>query len=237
MHGYLTPNTLPTDFICRSLLIPNNQEFIANVTGALQMLLNSENWVQYGTLTPQQSADALVSMFDGFCFGIGSCRMIGEIIGFANSVSPDAKWIPCDGASLLRADYPDLFAVIGTAYGAVDVAHFNVPDAQGRVGVGSGSGSGLTPRAEGDVFGEETHTLTVAELAVHTHTDAGHAHAINQFIPTAAGLEATFASLDTGIAISSTGVGTANLSSTGSDTPHNNVQPSFVVSYFIVALP
>lgn len=39
-----------------------------------------------------------------------------------------AGWLACDGASLLRASYPALFAVIGVTYGSVDGTHFNVPD-------------------------------------------------------------------------------------------------------------
>jgi len=37
-----------------------------------------------------------------------------------------------NGASVLRADFPDLFAVIGTTFGAVDEAHFNLPDTHHR---------------------------------------------------------------------------------------------------------
>lgn len=236
MPGYLTPNSIPTDTICRVLLIPNNQEFIANVTGAIQVLLNPDNWTLYG-ITPEQSADALVSMFDGFCFGLGTCKMIGEIVAYASPVSPDAKWLACDGSSLLRTAYPDLFAAIGVAYGSVDALHFNIPDSQGRVGVGSGSGSGLTPRAEGDIFGEESHVLTVAELASHNHTDTGHAHGESTAVPTAIGVGVGVPAPSALPSVGVTGSGNASISSNGSDNAHNNIQPSFVISHFIVALP
>lgn len=45
-------------------------------------------------------------------------------------------YLLCDGASYLRADYPDLFAIIGTTFGAVDGTHFNVPNLKGRMVVG-----------------------------------------------------------------------------------------------------
>lgn len=237
MPGYLTPNSIPTDTICRVLTIPNNQEFIANVTGAIQVLLNPDNWTLYGALTPEQSADALVSMFDGFCFGLGTCKMIGEIVVYASPVSPDTKWLACDGSSLLRTAYPDLFAIVGVAYGSVDALHFNIPDSRGRVGVGSGSGPGLTARTDGDVFGEETHLLVTGELASHTHTDAGHAHSESTAIPTAITIGAGVPAPSALPAIGVTGSGNASLSSTGSDTAHNNMQPSFVATWFIVALP
>jgi len=103
--------------------------------------------------------------------------MIGEIITYAGSTNPNpSQWLLCDGASLLRATYTDLFNVIGTTYGSVDGTHFSLPDMRGRTPVGAGSGSGLTPRAIGDSFGAETVTLTTAEIPAHTHSDAGHSH-------------------------------------------------------------
>jgi microcystin-dependent protein len=38
----------------------------------------------------------------------------------------------CDGSSLQRADYPYLFASIGTIYGSVDAQSFNLPDLTDR---------------------------------------------------------------------------------------------------------
>jgi|CXWL01.1.fsa_nt_gi hypothetical protein len=40
---------------------------------------------------------------------------------------PSSGWLACDGASYLRASYPNLFAAIGTTFGAADGTHFNVP--------------------------------------------------------------------------------------------------------------
>lgn len=45
----------------------------------------------------------------------------------------------CDGTSYLRADYPALFAVIGTAFGSVDGNSFNVPDTRGIFLRGAGT--------------------------------------------------------------------------------------------------
>lgn len=223
MLGYLTPNSLPADTICRVLFIPNNQEFIANVTGAIEELTFPDNWTPFGALTPDQSASALVPMFDKFCFNQGVCRVIGEIIEFAGISSPDPKWLDCDGSSLLRSDYPDLFTIIGTTYGSVDSTHFSLPDFRGRTRVGAGTGAGLSPRVVGDNFGQETHQLTTSELASHSHSG------IPTFIPTAAGLEITLASLQDPIISINTG-------NTGGDAAHNNIQPSLVTLVLIVAL-
>ena len=51
---------------------------------------------------------------------------IGALIPFIGTTVPKGYLI-CNGASLLRSDYPDLFNVIGTRFGAVDSAHFKIP--------------------------------------------------------------------------------------------------------------
>jgi hypothetical protein len=51
----------------------------------------------------------------------------GSMVEWPSEVVPTG-WLECDGSSLLRADYPALFAVIGTIYGAADSTHFSLPD-------------------------------------------------------------------------------------------------------------
>lgn len=71
--SYLTPDTLPDGVVCRVLFIPDDPEFIANVTGALQVLTSADSFIQYGSLTEQETADAYAVMFDKFCFAEGTC--------------------------------------------------------------------------------------------------------------------------------------------------------------------
>jgi microcystin-dependent protein len=79
-------------------------------------------------------------------------------------------WLICDGRSMKREDYHELFQVIGTTYGSVSALTFNLPDCRGRVLGASGQGTNLTSRAMGASIGEETHTMLVSELVSHTHT-------------------------------------------------------------------
>lgn len=211
---YLTPNTLPADTICRVLFIPNSLDWLAQVTGALQELTFAYNWEQFGSVTVDQAVQAMTTMFDMFCFDQGVCRVVGEIVLFAGSSSPDSRWLLCDGASLVRADYADLFNVIGTTFGAVDGTHFNVPDLRDRVPMGVG-GSAL-----GTALGAATHTLTTGEMPIHTHTEVtAVAVLVDQTTPLGAG------------AIPGVGVTGA----AGGGGAHNNIQPSLVLNYFIVA--
>ncbi len=59
------------------------------------------------------------------------------------SVSADipANYLLCDGRSLLRADYPELFNVIGLTWGTPESpTTFFIPDFRGRGAIGAGTG-------------------------------------------------------------------------------------------------
>jgi microcystin-dependent protein len=236
-NRWLTPDAPGADFICRPLFIPNGEDWLAIVTGALNELIYAYNFEDFGTENAADTAAAFNVMFDHFCFDDeAGCRMIGEVVTFASSSSPSAKWLQCDGASVLRSDYPDLFAVIGSSFGSVDSTHFNVPDLRGRVSVGAGTGPGLSTYAVGDAGGEETHVLTVGELASHGHTDAGHTHSESTTVPTAITIGPGAPAPSAVGAVGVTGSGSASITNSGSDSPHNNLQPYLALSYFIVAL-
>lgn len=56
---------------------------------------------------------------------------IGAVIAYARDPVagdpiPDI-FVRCNGVSLLRSDYPVLFSVIGTTFGAADADHFDTP--------------------------------------------------------------------------------------------------------------
>jgi len=95
----------------------------------------------------------------------------GVMTMFAGSSAPTG-WLLCDGSSVLRATYPDLFTVIGTTYGSVDGTHFTLPNWKGKAPFGVDSSQAeFTPI--GTTGGQKT-------LQAHTHgyTDTGHRHAL-----------------------------------------------------------
>jgi len=163
-----------------------------------------------------------------------------EIGDIKHSVRSDdhAGWLKCDGRAVSRATYGDLFLTIGITFGAGNgTTTFNLPDAQGRVLGGVGTGTGLSARSQGQKVGAETHTLTSAEMPEHSHsiTDNGHSHtipmsgaALTGVGPaddvTQGGAEFSTNSSTTGITIDPTGGGGA----------HNNMQPTlFIGNVFI----
>jgi microcystin-dependent protein len=104
----------------------------------------------------------------------------GTVLSFAGSAAPSG-YLLCDGAAVSRTTYAALYAVVGTTYGTGDGSTtFNVPDGRSRTVVGAGQGAGLTNRTRGGgtgaAWGEESHTLSQAEMPSHTHVDTGHDH-------------------------------------------------------------
>lgn len=96
------------------------------------------------------------------------------------SARPDAPagWLLCDGAYILRADYPALFAAISTTYniaGDTDATRFRLPNLKGKVIVGFNAAE-TEFDALGESGGSKTSTATHSHtLSAHTHTQA-HTH-------------------------------------------------------------
>lgn len=75
---------------------------------------------------------------------------VGTILPYCgeNLYFLDASWLPCDGSSYARTDYPELAEALGSAYGSTDPQHFNVPDLRGLFLRGCDNGSGRDPRVD-----------------------------------------------------------------------------------------
>jgi microcystin-dependent protein len=96
----------------------------------------------------------------------------GDVKMHAGATYPLEGWLLCDGASLLRADYPALFTALGTQWGAADSTHFNIPDWRGRSPIGEGrlDGDGDNPLWQmGNKGGDAEITLTTAQIPTHAH--------------------------------------------------------------------
>jgi microcystin-dependent protein len=93
----------------------------------------------------------------------------GEVKMYAGGTIPTG-YLLCNGSAVSRTTYANLFAAIGTTWGAGDGSTtFNVPDARSRSPLCVGQGSGLSSRTLGTTGGEENHALAAAENGVHSH--------------------------------------------------------------------
>jgi microcystin-dependent protein len=157
---------------------------------------------------------------------------VGAVTAYISSDAPKG-WLSCQGQELYRGDYPNLFAVIGTTYGAGNGSTtFSLPNLAGRVVVGQGSGSGLTPRSMGTTGGAETHTLTIDEMPSHSHTSNAVGNTVG--LITANGLN-TAIDTDSSAVEPNLYAAPAALSidSVGGGQAHNNMQPFAVLNYII----
>lgn len=96
---------------------------------------------------------------------------VGIINPFGGNNAPPG-WLICDGREVSRFDYSSLFNVIGTTYGSGnDSTTFNLPDLRKRVPVGYSSNDNGYDTL-GDSIGNETHSLSIDELAKHSHPNS-----------------------------------------------------------------
>lgn len=156
---------------------------------------------------------------------------IGSIIPFGGSIAPSG-YLLCNGAAVSRTTYGDLFAVIGTAFGAGDGSTtFNVPDLRGKVTVGYNS-SETEFNAVGKTGGEKTHQLTVTEIPTHNHRVCPNG-VVNT--STGSGGYGARSWLSSGEPYNVT------TEPIGGNGAHNNLQPYSTVNYIIkattIALP
>ena len=103
----------------------------------------------------------------------------GAISFFAMNVSP-AGWLNCDGQAVSRTTYAELFAAIGTVWGAGDGSTtFNLPDLRGYflrpLGTNpDGTTSGAFAAKQADDIKAHTHSLSNT-LGAFTATTGGTA--------------------------------------------------------------
>lgn len=88
--------------------------------------------------------------------------------GHGDGITPGDNWLTAEGQVVSRAEYPELFAVIGTAYGEGDgTTTFRLPSLSARVPVGVAP---LSDYNLGESGGARTAQLTTSHMPAHTHT-------------------------------------------------------------------
>lgn len=187
---------------------------------SLALVALPQAWAFAQTATPTPTPTAAVPTLD-----YRTLVLVGTVQLFAGPPpSSSTGWLVADGSCVSTVTYARLYAVIGDTFdGCASTPEgdpaFALPDLRGRVPVGSGAGLLLSPRTLGDLFGEETHTLTLTEMPSHTHQMARSGGAGGNNPQAAAGTVA----------------GAFTTSATGGGAPHNNMQPSIVLHFLIWA--
>ncbi len=176
----------------------------------------------------------------------GANDPVGTYIEGAWTSAPNG-YLLADGSAVSRTTYSALFAVIGTTYGAGNGSTtFNLPDTRGRVTVQQSAD--VEFNSMGELGGEKTHILSIAEMPSHTHIQNPHNHSqnphshgvtINRETNTETGgnssrLTGTSSGSGQGLATATTtatnNATTATNQNAGGGSAHNNLQPYIVVT-------
>jgi microcystin-dependent protein len=97
---------------------------------------------------------------------------VGQITPTAATYCPE-YWSQANGQLIAISSNTALFSLYGTTYGGDGVNTFALPDLRGRMVGGRGQGPGLTMRQMGSRYGTDSVTLTINNLATHTHEFLG----------------------------------------------------------------
>jgi len=148
---------------------------------------------------------------------------------FGGNFAP-AGWMFCEGQLLPIAENQTLFILIGTTYGGDGQSTFALPDLRGRLPINQGNGFTLA-----ETGGVETVTLTVPQIAVHSHGLLATSSTATSFAPAsqlfASSTGATIAPYGTDNPL--TPLSPQMVGPVGGSQPHNNFQPYLCIDFII----
>jgi microcystin-dependent protein len=152
---------------------------------------------------------------------------VGEIRMFAGNFAP-AGWMFCEGQLLPISENETLFQLIGTTYGGDGQSTFGLPDLRGRLPVHFGNGFILA-----ETGGAEEVTLTVNQIAAHSHPMLATTSVANDQLPTLNVLAQTGTFDGYQSSPPATPMAAQSISSVGGSQPHTNFQPYLCVDFII----
>lgn len=172
---------------------------------------------------------------------------IGELKAFAFNFAP-RNYMFASGQLIPIAQNTALFSILGTTYGGNGTTNFALPNLNGAIPMGNGSGPGLTPRVLGETLGEENVTLLITEMASHNHTASTKAdpssttnmtdqpqpgYYVTRFVYATGSGSNAYYKPPSGPIPTPTTLYPLTLSLTGGSQAHNNLQPLLVLNWCI----
>lgn len=139
---------------------------------------------------------------------------------------PPRGWALCNGQLLPINQNQALFSLLGTTYGGNGQTNFALPNLQGRTPIHKGNGHTL-----GELGGEQAHTLSIAELPMHTHEVRGSSANADSPVPT----NNLLASANNVYAapVNLTTLHPSSITNVGGSQAHLNMQPFLTISFCI----
>jgi len=138
-------------------------------------------------------------------------------------------WAFCDGQILPINQNQSLFALLGTTYGGDGRTSFALPELRGRTPIHVGEG-----HTQGQKSGEQTHTLSSAEMPPHTHQVSASANSANQINPSGH-VPANAAPIAMPVYGGGTSgdMGAGTIANNGGSQAHENMQPYLALNFCI----
>lgn len=124
---------------------------------------NRDNW-QSGGLPVSDAVFDDIDTTVGLALEEIMSNLVGMIFPHAMATVSVFKFLPCDGGTYNKADYPLLYDVLDSSY-IVSGTQFRVPDLRDRVPVGAGNNYTLD-----DSGGADSVTLTIDQIPAHDHS-------------------------------------------------------------------
>ena len=167
---------------------------------------------------------------------------ISMIEAFGFNFAPRG-WALCAGQTLPINQNQALFSLLGTTFGGDGRTTFNLPDLRGRLALGFGQGTGLSPHDLGAAGGEEAHQLLSSEVPSHAHNlnanNNGQTNGTN--IPSSAVLMGSGYGIETNNPVENiysnspptVAMAAGAVSPAASGAPHENRMPFLAINYCI----
>ncbi len=152
-NAYKAINDLPASDLSGSVAIANGGTGLTGAGSNNQVLTTNGSAFSLAQLTSSNLTTATAN----------SLTPAGTIITFGGTSAPTG-YLACDGASISRTTYADLFSAIGTTWGSVDGSSFNVPNLQGAFLRGAGTQT-YTNTYDGGSVGDKSRD----KLIKHSH--------------------------------------------------------------------
>ena len=155
--------------------------------------------------------------------------LVGLIMPCITSSVP-AGTLLCDGSTYSRADYPNLYDALDSAF-IIDADTFQVPDLRDKFAMGASAAAPI-----GSAGGSASLTQTVDQMPAHSHNNAPHTHTEVTATPiiVTVGPELPTGSAVPGVGV--TGASSVVIDSTGGGQPMDITPPFVAVRYVVVAL-
>jgi microcystin-dependent protein len=157
---------------------------------------------------------------------------LGQVIPVPYNFAPNG-WALCNGQLLSISQNTALFSLLGVNFGGDGKSTFGLPNLQGRTAIGAGQGTGLSNYSPGQAGGADSVTLSLNQLAAHSHGALAFGRGGDTNSPSNADWARPATDTPYGSSTPPGAMSASTISSFGGGQPHENRQPFLVLNYII----